>query len=107
VCQPYQGRDVEACLGLDLVGHFARALDHDDGFQSRPIVAFLQPCHIMEHGVDSGFDAAMIAVDRLILADLCILEAVGLLLGGENLDILALRPQPSRRTLSRPRVPHK
>ena len=88
VRQPYQRRDVEACLLLHLVGlrrrsgDFALTLDHDDALQFRPIMAFLQPRHIMEHGVDSGFYAAMIAVDRLTLADLCILEAVGLLLGG-------------------------
>ena len=61
----------------------------ENGF--RPIVAFLQPRHIMEHGVDFGFYAAMIGVDRLTLAYLCILEAVGLLLGGEKLDILPKR----------------
>jgi hypothetical protein len=33
----------------------------------------------------------MISVDRLTLADLCILEAVGLLLGGEKLNILPKR----------------
>ena len=84
-----RGGDVEARLPLDLVADFARALDHDDAFQSRPIVAFLQPSDIMDRGVGSGFDAAVIAVDRLIAADLCILEAVGFLLGGKHLDILA------------------
>ena len=71
VRRPCQGRDVKACLSLDLIGQFARALDHDDGFQSGPIVALLQPGYVMEHGVGSGFDAAMVAVDRLIPADLC------------------------------------
>jgi hypothetical protein len=68
---------------------FARALDHDDAFQSGPIVAFLQPSNIVDCRVGSGFDAAVIAVDRLVSTDGCIFEAVAVLLGGENLDILA------------------
>src|SRR5215475_2216269 len=87
--QPYQRCDVEACLAFDFVADFARALDHDDAFQSGPIVAFLQPSHIMDRRVGSGLDAAVIAVDRLMSADLSILESVGLLFGDENLDILA------------------
>src|SRR5450759_4122294 len=74
---------------LDLIPDFARALDHDDAAQSRPIVAFHKPSHIMDCGIGSGFDAAVIAVDRLMATDLGILKAVGLLLGSEDLDILA------------------
>ena len=59
--------------------------------QARPIVAFLQPGDIVDHRIGSGFDAAMIAVDRLMAADRRILEALGFLLGGEQLDVLAQR----------------
>jgi hypothetical protein len=37
----------------------------------------------------SRFNAAVIAVDRLMPTDLGILEAIGLLLGDKDLDILA------------------
>jgi hypothetical protein len=57
--------------------------------QSRPIMAFVEPRRIMEHRVRSGFDAAMIAVNCLMAADLCIFEAVRRLLGHEGLDVLA------------------
>src|SRR5947209_3153110 len=87
--QPYQGRDVKARLALDLVADFARALDHDDALQSGPIVTFLQPGDIMDRRVGSGFDAAVVTVDRLMPADLCVLKAVRFLLGREDLDILA------------------
>jgi hypothetical protein len=43
----------------------------------------------MECRIGPGFDAAVIAIDRLMAADLGIFEAVGLLLGGKNLHILA------------------
>jgi hypothetical protein len=43
----------------------------------------------MDRRVGSGFDAAMIAIDRLMATDFGILEAVRLLLGGECLDVLA------------------
>lgn len=89
--EPHQGGDVKARVALDFFAGFARALDHDNAFQSRPIVAFLQPSHIMDCRVGSGFNAAVVAVDRLMPADLCILEAVRFLLGRENLDILAKR----------------
>ena len=52
-------------------------------------MAFLQPGDVMDDGRRSGFDAAVIAVDRLVSTDRCIFEAVEVLLGGENLDILA------------------
>jgi len=43
----------------------------------------------MDCRAGSDFDAAVIAVDRLMPADLCILEAIRFLLGREDLDILA------------------
>jgi len=54
-------------------------------------VAFLQPSHIVDHRIGSGLDAAMVAIDGLMSGDLGVLEAVCLLLGGEQLDILAQR----------------
>jgi hypothetical protein len=39
-------------------------------------VALLQPRDIMKRRVDSALDAPMVAVDRFVSADLCILEAV-------------------------------
>jgi hypothetical protein len=52
-------------------------------------VAFLQSSDIVDCLIGSGFDAVVIAVDRLVSTDRCIFEAVDVLLGGENLDILA------------------
>jgi hypothetical protein len=37
-------------------------------------MAFLRPGDIADHGVGSGFDTAVIAIDRLALADRRILE---------------------------------
>ena len=54
-------------------------------------MAFLQPSDVMDRRIGSGFDTAVIAVDRLMAADLGILKAVGFLLGREKLDILAQR----------------
>jgi hypothetical protein len=53
VGNPEQRSDVEARLALDFIGfrawsgYFARAPDHDDAFQSRPLVTFLQPSYIV------------------------------------------------------------
>ncbi len=55
-------------------------------------MAFLEPGHVMDRGVGSGLDAAVVAVDGLMAADFCILEAIGLLFGGEQFDILAKSP---------------
>src|SRR6202011_4122268 len=80
---------VEPRLPLDFLADFARALDHDNALKSGPLMAFLQPGHIMDCGVGSRLDATMIAIDGLMLTDLGILKAVGFLLGDENLNILA------------------
>src|SRR5262245_2615242 len=89
--QPHQGGDVEARLALGFIADFALALDHDDAFETRPVMALLQPSDIMDRRVGSGFDAAVIAIDGLMAADRGVLEAVRLLLGGEKLDVLAQR----------------
>ena len=75
VRRQHQRGDVEACLPLDLSADLARAFDHDDGLQARPVVAFLQPGDIVDDGGGPGFDAAVIAIDRLVPADRGVLEA--------------------------------
>jgi hypothetical protein len=54
-------------------------------------MAFLQPGYIVDRRIGSGFDAAVIAVDGLIVGDLGVAKAIGLLLGSEQLDILTQR----------------
>ena len=54
-------------------------------------MALLEPGDVVQCRIGPGFDAAVIAVDRLMAADVGVLETVGLLLGGEQLDILAQR----------------
>src|SRR5215468_7914419 len=86
-----QGGNVEARLALDFLADLARALNHDDAFQSGPIVAFLKPGQVIDDSVGSCFDAAVIAIDGLMPADLCLGEPVGFLFRGKKLDILAQR----------------
>jgi hypothetical protein len=50
----------------------------------------LQPADVADRGIGSRFDATVIAIDRLMRADLGILEAIGLL-GDQDLDIVAQR----------------
>ena len=45
--QEQQGCDVEARLELGFFPAFARAFDHDDGFQARPVMTFLEPGDIV------------------------------------------------------------
>jgi hypothetical protein len=54
----------------------------------------------MDCGVGSDFDAAVIAVDRLMPADLCILEAICFLLGREDLDMTSRKSSGSMRAES-------
>jgi hypothetical protein len=56
-------------------------------------VPFLQPGDIVDDGGGSGFDAAVVAVNRPVLADCGVFETRFLLLGEEGLDILA-RAEP-------------
>jgi hypothetical protein len=74
---------------LDFSIDFAPALDHKDTLQSGPIMVLLQPADIVDRRIGSGFNATVIAVDGLVAADLG--ETIGLLLGDEDLDILAQR----------------
>src|SRR3954451_9388732 len=91
VCQHDQGGDVEACLLLGFSSNLAAAFDHYDGVQAGPAMACLQPFDIMHDGGGSGLDAAVIAIDRRVLADPGVSKVPGLLLGGKDLDILAQR----------------
>jgi hypothetical protein len=51
-------------------------------------MAILQPLHIVDDRIGSGLDAAVVGIHGLMLGDLCVLEAVCLLLGREYLDVL-------------------
>ncbi len=88
-CGVRQRGDVKARLRLDFVSGFARAFDHDDALQPRPIMTFLQPANVMRDGIVPGFDAPVIAIHGLMAADFGIFEIVGFLLGGEEFHILA------------------
>jgi len=50
---------------------------------------FLEPADVVNDGDVSGFDAAMITIDRLGATDVGILEVNGLPFGDKNLYILA------------------
>ena len=52
----FERGDVEAGFRLDFASSFARALNHYDGAQPRPIVAFLKPGDIVEDGIVACFD---------------------------------------------------
>src|ERR1035438_6824016 len=82
--------DIKARLPRSPAVDFALAFEHDDALQPRPVMAFL-PLYIVDHRIGSGFDAAMIAVDRLVPADCRILETIGFLLLCEEFDIVAQR----------------
>ena len=56
------GGEIEACFALSLAGDPARAFDHHDAFQTGPVMAGLQPVHVVEDGVLAGLDAAVIGV---------------------------------------------
>jgi hypothetical protein len=53
-------------------------------------MALLKPGDIFDHRRSSGLDAAVVAIDRLVPGDGAVPEAVGLLLGDEQRDILGL-----------------
>lgn len=74
---------------LDFVRNFTIALNHDDGVQAGSVAALLEPGDVVDEGVGSGLDAAMITVDRFMASERGILDAIGLLPGSENFAILA------------------
>jgi hypothetical protein len=39
------------------------AFDHDDRLQPRPVMAFLKPLDIIDHGCGTDLDTAVIAID--------------------------------------------
>jgi len=51
------------------------ALNHDDALQSRPFVAFLQPCDIVDHRIGSGLDAAVVKVSAAFAIVRCCIRA--------------------------------
>src|SRR5215207_1445590 len=86
-----QRRDEEPRLPADRAADLADAVDDDDAVQAGPVVALLQPGDIVQDGGGPGLDAAVIAVDGFVPAAGGVLEAVTLLLGHEEFDILAQR----------------
>src|SRR5262249_54983750 len=60
---PTSEGDVVAGFLFGPVGEFARALDDEDAGQPRPIVALLEPRHIVDCGIFAGFNPAMVAID--------------------------------------------
>src|SRR3954462_7483183 len=74
-CHHDQRCDVEACLPLGFLAGFTYAFDHDDALQTRPVMALARPVGVVDDRRRAGFDAAVIAVDRLGPADHRILEA--------------------------------
>ena len=65
----------------------------DDGgtLQARPVVPFLQLFDVMDDGAFPGFDAAMVAIDRLVFADRGVFERAGDLLVDEQFNVVAQR----------------
>ena len=86
-----QRGDIEAAFALDLVAGLAGALDDDEARQAGPLVTLLQPADVVNDGDGAGLDAAVVAVDALVPADGGVLEVIGFLLVGEQLDVLAQR----------------
>lgn len=98
----WQGQrgDVETGFALGPAGpaaQFAAALDHDDGAQHGPVVALAKPVHIVQDGDLAGLDAPVIAIDGGAAADVCVVEIIGFLFGGENFDIVAQRALEAQR----------
>ena len=89
--EQHQRCDVKSCLLLNLSADFTAAFDYYNGLQARPIVRLLEPFGIVDHRGHFGFDAVAIGIDPSMLTDFAVLEANGLLLGDEELDILTQR----------------
>jgi len=66
----HQRRYIKPRLLFLFAGYFTRAFNHDDSVQPRPIVTFSQSLGIVYDGGGSGFDAAMIRINRGRLTDL-------------------------------------
>ena len=81
--------DVEARISLALAVELAQAVQDDDAGEARPGVALAQPVNVVDHGGGARLEAAVLAVDGLIAADRRVLEAVGPLLGDEEIDVAA------------------
>ena len=81
--------EIKPCLMLGFSVRLTAAFDHDDRLQPRPIVAFLEPLDVIDHGCDAGLDTAVIAIHGGVARDLCVGKVPGLLFRGEKLDVLA------------------
>src|SRR3546814_12474452 len=84
---------VQTCaLPICFVGGFVACLadtvDDDDGLQAGPSMVLGKPVEIVDDGGRPGLDAAMVAIDRRVLADLALMEVALFLLGYEQRDIL-------------------
>jgi hypothetical protein len=86
-----QGCEIQPCLMLGFSVGLTAAFDHDDRLQTRPVMAFLKPLHIIYRGCGAGLDMAVIAIDGGVARDRCVGKVPGLLLRGEKLDVLAQR----------------
>ena len=80
---------------------FAPAVDHDNGVQARPLVARLQPVDIVDDRVVPGLDAAVIAIDGLVVVTVASLNSLAFCSVDEEFDIL---PQGSLIALQRHNV---
>src|SRR3546814_3454346 len=64
--------------GAGFVGGFVACLadtvDDDDGLQAGPSMVLGKPVEIVDDGGRPGLDAAMVAIDRRVLADLALME---------------------------------
>jgi len=59
-----RAEQIISCFRGGFIADLAGARDLCDGFQARPLMAFLQPADVRRDGDGAGFDAAMIGVDR-------------------------------------------
>ena len=79
------------CLVLGYASSPARAFDDGHGVQARPIMPMVEPRHIVKDGDGDGarFDSAVVPLHGLMAPDLGILEAIGRLLGHEQVNVLS------------------
>jgi hypothetical protein len=68
--QHHERGNIKPRLPLGFVADFTCAFNHHDSFQAGPVMAFSQPFDIVDNGGGSGFDPAVIRIDRGRLTDL-------------------------------------
>ncbi len=84
-----QRRSVEAGFASSSAVDLLGAFDHVDALQSGPVMTLLEPVDIVENGGFAGFNASMIAVDRLVPRKLSVCRVTLRLLGHEQAHVLA------------------